>query len=208
MNLEIQGLTKIDDIDGEIASSEDYDAKIELAIQRATTKLATHRSSTTITSNNSSGGNQDSRLKLPKLDIPKFDGSYYQWTSFVDLFDGAVDSNPSLSSSQKLFYLIGLLTGEAKRLLSAITITDANYGEARTMLPERYENRRPIVREHISSIVTASTATKEAGSLSILMQTADEHRRDLGALGLNMVEMDIYTVYLVVEKMDAESRRE
>ena len=128
MNLEIQGLTNIDEIDGEIASSEDYDAKIELV-----------------------------------------------W---------------------------------AKRLPSAITITDANYGEARTMLQERYENRRAIVREHISSIVTASTATKEAGSFRNLMQTADEHRRALEALGLNMDEMDIYTVYHAVEKMDAESRRE
>ena len=71
MNLELQALTKIHDIDGEIASSEDYNAKIELAIQRAT-----DGSSTTITSNNSSGGNQDSRLKLPKLDLPKFDGSF------------------------------------------------------------------------------------------------------------------------------------
>ena len=62
MNLEIQGLTNIDDIDGGFASSEDYDAKIELAI-RATTKLATDGSSTTMTSNNSSGDNQDSRLK-------------------------------------------------------------------------------------------------------------------------------------------------
>ena len=39
LNLEIQGLTNIDDIDGEIASSEDYGGKIELAIQGATTKL-------------------------------------------------------------------------------------------------------------------------------------------------------------------------
>ena len=70
MNLEVQGLTNFDDIDGEIASREDYDAKIELAIQRAETKLATVGGSTTITSNNSSGGNQDSRLKFPKLDNP------------------------------------------------------------------------------------------------------------------------------------------
>ena len=100
-----------------------------------------------------------------------------------------------------------MLTGEAKRLLSAITITDANYGEARTMLQERYENRRAIVPEHISSIVNASTATEEAGSLRNSMQTADEHRCALEAMGLNMDEMDIYTDYHVVEKMDAKSRR-
>ena len=58
------------------------------------------------------------------------------------------------------------------------------------MLKERYENRRATVREHISSNFNASTATKKAGSLRNLMQTADEHRRALVALGLNMDEMD------------------
>ena len=104
--------------------------------------------------------------------------------------------------------LKGLLTGEAKRLLSAIRITDGNYGEARTMLKERYENRRASVREHISSNVNASTATYEASSLRNLMQTADEHRRALEDLALNMDELDIYKVYQVVEKIDAESKRE
>ena len=54
MNLENQGLTNIDDTDGEIASCEDYDAKVELALQRATIKLVTDGTSTTITSNTSS----------------------------------------------------------------------------------------------------------------------------------------------------------
>ena len=93
-------------------------------------------------------------------------------------------------------------------LLSAITIIDANDSEARWMLQECYGNRRAIVREHISSFVYSSTATKEAGSLRNSMQTADEHRCVLEALGLNMEEMDTYPVYHVVEKMDAESRRE
>ena len=73
---------------------------------------------------------------------------------------------------------------------------------------------RAIVREHFPSIVNASTATKESGSLRNLMKTADEHRRTLDVLGLNLDEMDIYTVYHVVEKwtqdqgaekMDADS---
>ena len=63
MNLEIQGLTNIDYIDGEIARIEDNDGKIELEEHRATTKLATDGSSTAMTSNNPSGGNQDSRFK-------------------------------------------------------------------------------------------------------------------------------------------------
>ena len=83
--------------------------------------------------------------------------------------------------------------------MTTSTVTDAIYGQARMTLKERYENRRAIVREHISSIANASTATNGAGSLRNLMQTADEHRRALEAL-FNMDEMDTYKVYRVVEK--------
>ena len=115
----------------------------------------------------------------------------------------------SLSRSQKLFYLKGLPTGDAKRLLSAVTNTDANYDVARDLLKDRYENLRAIVREHISQIVNALAIIKQNSlSLRNLWQTVDEHRRALDAIGHNTAEMDIYTVFHVVEKMDPESRRQ
>ena len=41
-------------------------------------------------------------VKLPKLDLPQFDGTYAEWTSFWDQFYASVDSEPSLADSQKL----------------------------------------------------------------------------------------------------------
>ena len=43
-----------------------------------------------------------------------------------------------LTDSQQLFYLEGLLTGEASRLLTYVTVTDANYEDARGMSQKRY----------------------------------------------------------------------
>ena len=210
MNSDVQGLIGVDEIDADMMSSNDYDVKLAVAIQQVNSRLAKVETATPRTSTASTtGGNQDARLKLPKLDIPKFDGSYSQWVSFSDLFDGAVHANPNLTGSQKLFYLKGLLTGEAKRLLTYITITDANYEEARDILKNRYQNLKAIVREHIAAIVNAPNVNKqETGSLRNLAQTIDEHRRALEALGQNTAEMDIFIVYHVVEKMDHESRRQ
>ena len=38
-------------------------------------------------------------LKLPRLDLPTFDGTYTKWVSFVDLFHGAVHNNADLGDS-------------------------------------------------------------------------------------------------------------
>ena len=161
MNSDIQGLVSVKDIDAGITSSDDYDTRIAIGIQKATTRLAkTQETSPRSSIWPSTGGSQDSRLKLPKLDLPKLDGSYSQWISFRVLFDGAVHSNSSLTDSQKLFYLKGLLTGEAKRLLSAIAITDANYSEAKEILKQRYENRRAIVRDKLLQLRAIPQQTK------------------------------------------------
>ena len=76
-------------------------------------------------------------------------------------------------------------------------------------LKTRYENRRAFVREHISKIINAALVTKqESNSLRALWQEVDEQRRALAALSIQSEEMDIYTIHLVVDKLDAESRRQ
>ena len=214
-NAEIQGIISEAEIDADIDKCEDYDAKLSLSIQRATNHLKqsdvrlTATQARASTSGTTHGASENGRLKLPKLDLPKFDGSYSQWSSFVDPFDGAVDSMTSLTDSQKLFYLKGLLTGEAARLLTSVNVTDANYSVARDILKTRYENRRAIVREHISKIINAAPVTKQdSTSLRALWQEVDEQRRALVALSIQSEEMDIYTIHLVVDKLDAESRRQ
>ena len=115
----------------------------------------------------------------------------------------------SLTDSQKLFYLKGLLTGEAARLLTSVNVTDANYSVARDILKTRYENRRAIVRGHISKIINAASVSKQdSNSLRALWQGVDEQRRALAALGLQSEEMDIFTIHLLVNKLDTESRRQ
>ena len=65
------------------------------------------------------------------------------------------------------------------------------------------------MREHISQIVNAPAITKQDSlSLRKLRQTVEEHRRAIDAIGHSTAEMDIYTVFHVVKKMDPESRRQ
>ena len=92
------------------------------------------------------------RLKLPKLQLPTFTGSYTDWMSFFDLFKASVDFNTHFSYSGKLNYLKACKKGEAARLIRSISITDANYNIAFALLKDRYENKRSIIQAHLQAI--------------------------------------------------------
>lgn len=55
--------------------------------------------------------------RLPRLDVPKFNGARADWLSFKGLFTSLVYNNPSLSAVEKLQYLKMSLIGRAEHLL-------------------------------------------------------------------------------------------
>lgn len=59
-------------------------------------------------------------VALPKIVIPPFSGEYNKW----------VDSKPHLTKTQKFYYLISYLNGEAEDLIKNIPIAEDHYMEA------------------------------------------------------------------------------
>ena len=116
-----------------------------------------------------------------------------EWTSFFDLFKGAVIDNSSLQGSQKLQYLKASVKGDAAELLASIPITDHNFDIAMNTLINRYENKRIIIRTHLHSIVSyRSLTTDNARDLRNLIEAMDEHRLALQNLGESVNSQDIF----------------
>ncbi|GFQ95902.1 integrase catalytic domain-containing protein [Trichonephila clavata] len=67
-------------------------------------------------------GNSFNNIKLPDIQLPRFNGSYHDWFNFKEQFISLIDSNNSLTDSQKSYYLKSTLTGIAK---DVITIDDS-----------------------------------------------------------------------------------
>jgi len=65
--------------------------------------------------------------RLPRIDIPKFNGSPSEWLSFKDLFSSLIVANPTLSHVEKLQYLKTSLVGSASHLLKNTTLTADNF---------------------------------------------------------------------------------
>ena len=65
-------------------------------------------------------------VKLPKLNLPVFNGDVLQWQSFWDQFVAAVDST-DLPDVSKFSYLRASLEGEPKAAIQGLSLTSAHY---------------------------------------------------------------------------------
>ena len=64
--------------------------------------------------------------RLPKLELPQFNGDPLVWQTFWDCFEAAVHSNTSLTGVQKLSYLRAQLHGDATRVIAGFQLTNDN----------------------------------------------------------------------------------
>ena len=64
-----------------------------------------------------------SRVRLPKLDLPVFNGEITKWFTFWDSYKAAVNDNPELLPIQKFANLHSLI---CRRNIAGLTLTDAN----------------------------------------------------------------------------------
>lgn len=148
-------------------------------------------------------------VKLPRITIPTFSGSYTEWQSFHDLFIALIHNNKSLEKVQKLHYLKSNLSGEAEALLRQFSITGDNYEEAWAILKKRYSNKRYIANCIFKRLFSQKTLTQEsAQALKQLLDTTVECINALKNQGLPVQHWDAIVVYIIVAKLDNESHKQ
>ena len=79
-------------------------------------------------------------IKLPKLEVPTFDGNILNWKTFWEQFCVSVHSRTNLSDSEKLVYLQNALKGgSAKQVVEGLSRSGEYYAEAIKSLQLRYD---------------------------------------------------------------------
>ena len=85
----------------------------------------------------------DKGVKLPKLDVPRFDGQLINWSSFWEQFQISVDEQASLSDSEKLVYLKQALKGgSARSVIEGLSRSGDQYKQAVESLKQCYDRPR------------------------------------------------------------------
>lgn len=152
---------------------------------------------------------QVNNIKLPRVELPSFDGTFEGWQSFQDLVLATVDNNKTLSGAQKLQYLKSCVKGDPANIIKSFTVTESHYKEAWSLLTDRYDNRREIIHAIITRIFShPSLKSESASGLQQLLDVVIESIRSLKVLVRPTEQWDDLIVFIINEKMDLCTRKE
>lgn len=108
----------------------------------------------------------ETSMKLPPIDIPKFNGDWQGWISFIDSFNAMFQNNEGLAPVQKFHYLKNCLQDQPGDVIRSIPTTGENYLQAYNTLVNGYENKGVIIQSHIRSLLeTPKVYTASATNL-------------------------------------------
>ena len=86
--------------------------------------------------------------KLPKIELPPFEGDILHWQTFWDKFESNVHVKTTLSDVDKFSYLSSLLKGPAGDCISGLKLTSENYKEAVELLKARFGNTQLLINRY------------------------------------------------------------
>ena len=145
-------------------------------------------------------------VKLPKLDVPTFDGNILNWRSFWEQYSISVHDRAHLSDSEKLVYLQqSLKGGSAKVAIEGLSRSGEYYAEAIECLQSRYDRPRLIHQAHVRMILeTPSLKEGNGKELRRLHDSVQQHLRALKSMGCEAPGPFITSVLEL--KLDSSSR--
>jgi len=149
-----------------------------------------------------------SRIKLPTIALPTFEGNTCSWLHFRDTCEALIVNNPALSNDQKFHYLIASLKNSAKDLISNIQITNENYLVAWQLVTQRYINKHLIAIMHAKHLCHLPQVKRgDASSIRQLINHVSSHMKALQALSLNVSFQGLMVNHLMLATLDPETQQ-
>ena len=123
-------------------------------------------------------------VKLPKLEVPTFDGNILNWRTFWEQFSVSVHDRSNMSDAEKLVYLQhALKAGSAKHAIEGLSRSGDCYDEAVECLRARYNRPRLIHQAHVRMILETPSLKDGSGrELRRLHDVVLQHLRALKAM--------------------------
>ena len=159
----------------------------------------------------SSASSHQVSVKLPKLELPHFDGKYTEWQSFWEHFETHIHNNDDVPVISKFSYLVSLLDGEAKQAINGYSHTESNYNNAVTVLKERFGDEERIVYAHVSALLDIEKVPNVKGpkyleQLRNLQTEITSHVRSLEALKVTGEQCATFLVPIILKQLPQDLR--
>lgn len=148
-------------------------------------------------------------VKIPRIKIPTFDGTYHNWTSFYDAFTVLVDRDENIPLIEKMHHLRSCLGEDALRLISNIPVCEKNYELAWKVLRDRYHNKRAITNACLKSLFNQQPIqSASAIKIKSLVDVTRENLQCIETLDIPINEWDPMIVFIIQSKLDKDTLRE
>jgi hypothetical protein len=174
----------------------DHDLVKQLVVLERLQFECSHRVKRLSTNIKSAVAMEGTGVRLPKLDVPTFDGDVLHWSQFWEQFKISVHDRPHLSDAEKLVYLQqAIKEGSAESVIEGLSRSGENYKEAIECLKSRFNRPRLLHRAHVRKIVEApSLKDGSSKDLRRLHDTLQQHLRALRSMGAEPDESFITSI--------------
>lgn len=143
--------------------------------------------------------------KLPKLELPQFNGNHLEWQSFWEQFVAAVH-NADLPDVSKFTYLRSLLKGEAKSAIQGLSLSGQHYSHACSILQKRFGRPEKIIFTHIQELLSWDIPKLEKGNLWNFYDKLISHVRSLDVLGISGKQYGVILTPLILSRLPQDIR--
>lgn len=149
-------------------------------------------------------------VRLPKIELPHFDGNYQSWLEFRDTFSSLVHDNASINAINKFHYLRASLQSKAALIIKNIDFKAEHYQLAWDLLCERFNNNRLLVDNHLRALFddVEPILTESSVGIRNLVDLINKNIRALTTLKKPTQHWDLIIIYFMVKKLDSITRRD
>ena len=146
-----------------------------------------------------------SGVRLPKINVPTFNGEQTQFQLFWECFDCAFHSNECISKVHKLNYLINALEGKAHQAIAGVQLKNENYDHTIKILKDRFGNKQQIISSHMQALLSLQGLPNERVSqLRLIIDQINTHVRGLDTLGVTAERYGSLLIPVIMSRMPKE----
>ncbi|KAI5725827.1 hypothetical protein M8J77_020771 [Diaphorina citri] len=120
-------------------------------IKARQSSLEEHKPAPAVT--NMAASAQTTKVKLPTVSVPIFNGDIVSFPSWKSLYDELIHKNNDLGDIQKFSYLKSFVEGPARMCIDAIPFCASSYPLAYHTLIERFSKKRILARTQVNKLL-------------------------------------------------------
>jgi hypothetical protein len=151
------------------------------------------------------------QAKYAKIEIPKYDGSYINWTRFYGLFKSLV-ADSDLDDIVKFTHLEKALES-IPDVLRGFSADGAQFNAAWEAVVKRYNDKRKILTAHLKLVFNVKKmSTQNESELRRIIDTFSNNLKAVGQMGFEVTDEDdfanLVVNHFVTESLDDETLKE